>query len=836
MDLTFIWDYDEPSTRPQGILFRQWCSYLPDIGVVEAAITNLRTLIRACEAGDIQKVQALLNEGVSSNLPTQLTAPPYLVSVPSGFRVRSHYYTPLQAATHFNRTDVVRALLAARAEITSDFESLAFLFCMGHPDQDTLDLLLNHGFNIQATARGAYKKDNLLHWACRNGCPTVAIANLIKNGISIRAPDSSLHTPIVIAIAWPGDRDSRRYCQVIRELLSRASHKELRDSHGSYPLHIAVRSQHAELVRIMLRQYGADPNVRDAGGLTPLRLALGSKDLNSDIIRFLLEAGASLDILLGKDWDFETFWPSWRQFPISMETLHIFLDAAVSQSIQSHLPHPFICLAAIVGDAEILKSSLSLCNMDDDANQQKNKDTVFSALSYALDFKNDTCIKVLMPFVLSYDEVAAHIPNILHYYLENGTDERVRGWLGRSECVFFDVLRWKEFVCAAMRHQPPEILSMLLSRSKTPPNISLRLLLLREAMEIGSIQRLSILFEYPPFNELFPAQESIIVHAAGHSRPEVLEFLYDLSTRPDGTDNPTYFPKGPLIQMACRTGNLDNVRWLLESEVVVDVYEGLRPGSRNILLDAVTGGHTEIVELLLAHNIDVNEMDSFTGKTALHFAASGGHEDITRLLLEAGADVHKADSEMKTPLCQAVKEVNNLTSRQIIDRCRNGEAEITAEWFRRLFEPRIQAIWTLVEYGGELSEEWFVPRTLFAGNDTPALLEYMEQDSADDSRARARLSRLAENTGPEIWLQYLERGAAGLDIVDDWGRTLFLRTVERKQMEWSMPEKRELRAVLTILMLAGCDISKADSRGRTPLHIVNAAGDDEMVKLLYAAR
>lgn len=59
---------------------------------------------------------------------------------------------------------------------------------------------------------------------------------------------------------------------------------------------------------------------------------------------------------------------------------------------------------------------------------------------------------------------------------------------------------------------------------------------------------------------------------------------------------------------------MDHVRWILESEVVVDVYEGLRPGSRNILLDAVTGGHTEIVELLLTHNIDVNEMNSFTGK------------------------------------------------------------------------------------------------------------------------------------------------------------------------------------------------------------------------------
>ncbi len=49
--------------------------------------------------------------------------------------------------------------------------------------------------------------------------------------------------------------------------------------------------------------------------------------------------------------------------------------------------------------------------------------------------------------------------------------------------------------------------------------------------------------------------------------------------------------------------------------------------------------------------------------------------------------------------------------------------------------------------------------------------------------------------------------------------------------ELSMPQKRELRALPDLLFLAGCDISKADSRGRTPLHIVNAAGDDGMVKL-----
>ena len=148
--------------------------------------------------------------------------------------------------------------------------------------------------------------------------------------------------------------------------------------------------------------------------------------------------------------------------------------------------------------------------------------------------------------------------------------------------------------------------------------------------------------------------------------------------------------------MACRTGNLDNVRWLLEREVAVDIYEGLRPNPPCLLLEAVTGGHTKIVQLLLERNVDINERNDDSGKTALHLVASGGRAAITRLVLKAGADIHTPDKEGKAPLYQVDKEVNNCTSKLIDDQRRSGEAEVTAVWFGDFLEPRIQAIWILM--------------------------------------------------------------------------------------------------------------------------------------------
>ena len=65
--------------------------------------------------------------------------------------------------------------------------------------------------------------------------------------------------------------------------------------------------------------------------------------------------------------------------------------------------------------------------------------------------------------------------------------------------------------------------------------------------------------------------------------------------------------------------------------------------------EAVSGGHSKVLELLLKHNGDPNCRCN-SGYTPLHLAASSGHVDCVRVLLENDADILVTDEYGKTPI------------------------------------------------------------------------------------------------------------------------------------------------------------------------------------------
>lgn len=66
------------------------------------------------------------------------------------------------------------------------------------------------------------------------------------------------------------------------------------------------------------------------------------------------------------------------------------------------------------------------------------------------------------------------------------------------------------------------------------------------------------------------------------------------------------------------------------------------------LHEAVSNGHTNVLEVLIKHKSDVNARAN-GGYTPLHLAASGGHVECVRMLLDKGADVANTDEYGKTP-------------------------------------------------------------------------------------------------------------------------------------------------------------------------------------------
>ena len=76
------------------------------------------------------------------------------------------------------------------------------------------------------------------------------------------------------------------------------------------------------------------------------------------------------------------------------------------------------------------------------------------------------------------------------------------------------------------------------------------------------------------------------------------------------------------------------------------------PG-RPLLHVAAQKGHGSVLQILIDHNVDINERDT-NGATALHLAVENGHEATARLLLQHGADMNACDSHGRSPFYLAV--------------------------------------------------------------------------------------------------------------------------------------------------------------------------------------
>ena len=71
-------------------------------------------------------------------------------------------------------------------------------------------------------------------------------------------------------------------------------------------------------------------------------------------------------------------------------------------------------------------------------------------------------------------------------------------------------------------------------------------------------------------------------------------------------------------------------------------------------MGAVTQNHTQVAELLLAHNANVNDWNGPVYETPLLEAAQDGYDDMIRLLLAHHADVYQTDYKGRTPLHRIV--------------------------------------------------------------------------------------------------------------------------------------------------------------------------------------
>ena len=200
----------------------------------------------AARNGDLAKVKALLSDN-----------PDLVFSKESNSGL-----TPLTCAASRGRKDVVKLLLANKADVNAKADDGATPLCLAadHGHVDVVELLLANKADVNA-------KDD------RGNTPLLSAVKghkdivqlLLSNKADVNAKANNGETPLIFA----ADRGHRDIAEL---LLANGAEVNAKNGDGTTPLHIAAFKGHKDVVELLLANK-AEVNAKDNDGATPLHLA-----------------------------------------------------------------------------------------------------------------------------------------------------------------------------------------------------------------------------------------------------------------------------------------------------------------------------------------------------------------------------------------------------------------------------------------------------------------------------------------------------------------------------------------------------------------------------------
>ncbi len=113
-----------------------------------------------------------------------------------------------------------------------------------------------------------------------------------------------------------------------------------------------------------------------------------------------------------------------------------------------------------------------------------------------------------------------------------------------------------------------------------------------------------------------------------------------LKTSAEDIESDIFDELNSALIVSVKTGNIDDVKNLLENEAKLDATD---EKGKTPLMIAAEFGHQDIIELLLQEKADLNEED-YDGNTALMLASLNGYSEVVKVLLENGAKIETINS------------------------------------------------------------------------------------------------------------------------------------------------------------------------------------------------
>ena len=513
----------------------------------------------------------------------------YLISKqPEDLSVRGHYGIPLHASLLNGHADVALLLLGHCEDVD----------IWGIDDRTPLHMAVDRGL-LEVTRI------------------------LIERGASINARDSSDQTPFHPTFLDQSRTFDDTYFDVMRYLLGHGIDVDSQaDTEHSTPLHLASYWGGFKVAQLLL-DYGADINVRDKNGQTPLHGAVAklgdhAQDWYFSAIQFLLEHGADV---FAQDHDHLTPLHVASQYD-GTRVVRLLLEHSVNVDAldnQSATPLHFASRGGNAGVARVLlKHGADVHALDGNrstplhfASQSGDADTARLLLDHGAD---------------------VHAPNNnhsvpLHFISRHGDAGAARVLLDHGAIIDARDIEDSTPLHVALQCGNAKVARLLLERSAS---IHVR-------------------------NKENATPEELLVTMWTNISPDhdvdTIRFFLDRGADVDAVDG----SHSTLLHRVPYNRNLGVAQLLLERGANINARneEGHTPLHRVFVgLNAynTTPERVQTMRLLLEHGADVDALDNHHS-TPLHVAvvAHFGSVIATRILLEHGANVHLQNNDGHTP-------------------------------------------------------------------------------------------------------------------------------------------------------------------------------------------
>ena len=227
--------------------------------------------------------------------------------------------------------------------------------------------------------------------------------------------------------------------------------------------------------------------------------------------------------------------------------------------------------------------------------------------------------------------------------------------------------------------------------------------------------------------------------------------------------------------------------------------------------------NAETVQLLIDHGADIHARDE-SRSTPLHLASSRLNAETVQLLIKNGADVNARDQSQSTPLHRVLSGKRDIISRLVIDYGANATIQVLIENGADV-NARDQSQSTPLHYvrNGEIVQ---------------LLIQHRADVHAQDESQSTPLHRASSRLNAET-VQLLIKNGADVNARDQSQSTPLHRVLSGKRDIISRPViDHGANATILVLIENGADVNARDQSQSTPLHLASSSWDVKITRLL----